>query len=356
MKPCPPQTEPSVIIYHDGPVLHITLNRPQVINSLDLNLIRQLAKALDEAEASLRIQVVLIMGAGTKGFCAGGDIKALVRAIKNEGEKPALTFFAEEYELNLRLHRFPKPVVVLADGITMGGGLGIAAGADLVVATEKTRMAMPETRIGFFPDVGATGWMFDRCPTGYPEFLGLTGYEMVGAECLRLGFATHLIAGKQLPDFVADLALHAAKLPREKPAAVKQLQKLFAPWSESQTLTNPVMDEWVQTYFHEAESLPEIVGSLSLCSLEHNLCQGVFQRLSERSPTALALTLKLLRHNQERPLAEVFQADLQAARFIINHPDYTEGVRARLIDKDNRPRWQPDNIAEIKTLPLNLLP
>jgi len=356
MKPHPQHPETSVIVYHDGPILQITLNRPQVINSLDLELIRRLAKALDEAEASPAIDLVLITGSGNKGFCAGGDVKALVHSIKAKGEKPALTFFAEEYQLNLRLHQFPKPVVVVADGITMGGGLGLAAGADLVVVTEKTRMAMPETRIGFFPDVGATGWMFDRCQAGYPEFLGLTGYEMVGAECLRLGFATHLVAGKQLPNFVADLAHHAAALPRGKPDSITLLKKLLAPWSDSQTSANPVMDDWVRIYFDGVESLTEIVGALSLCSLENNLCKGVFQRLSERSPTALALTLKLLRHNQGRPLAEVFQADLQAARFIINHPDYAEGVRARLIDKDNQPRWKPDKIAEIKTLPLNLLP
>ena len=354
MKPLPPQTEAPVIVYHDGPVLHITLNRPKVINSLNLELIRLLARALDEAEASPAVHVVLIRGSGDRGFCAGGDIKALSLFLRDEGDERALTFFAEEYALDLRLHRFPKPVVVLADGITMGGGLGIAAGADLVLVTERTRMAMPETRIGFFPDVGATGWMFDRCPAGYPEFLGLTGYEMVGAECLRLGFATHLIPRSRLPDVAARLALHAVDLSREKPVAVTQLKKLFASLSEPQILANPVMDEWVQTYFHGGESLPKILGALSLCSLQHDLCKGVFQRLADRSPTALVLTLKLLRHNEGRPLTEVFSADLQAARFIVSHPDYLEGVRARLIDKDNLPHWQPDNIAKVERLSLNL--
>ena len=108
-------------------------------------------------------------------------------------------FFQEEYALDLAIHEFPKPVVVLADGVTMGGGLGLAAGADLVIATERTRIALPETRIGFFPDVGATGWLFTKCPPGYPEFLALTGYEIQGAECLRLGLATDFTQSSRLP-------------------------------------------------------------------------------------------------------------------------------------------------------------
>jgi len=347
VKPKPLQTDETVIIRHAGSLLQITLNRPQVINSLNLQMVRGLSKALDEAEASPSVRAVLIQGSGERGFCAGGDIKALTLALKDEGDKPALTFFAEEYELDLRLHSFPKPVVVLADGITMGGGLGIAAGADFILATERTRMAMPETRIGFFPDVGATGWMFARCPAGYPEFLGLTGYEMVGAECLRLGFATHFSARKSLPEVVSSLIDNTNSLPREKSAALTQLQNFFATFTEIPIQKNPGMDKWVRNYFQGGETLPEILGSLSLCSLQHDLCKGVFQRLAERSPTSLALTLKLLRHNEGRPLAEVFQADLKAARFIINHPDYLEGVRARLIDKDDQPRWQPGTIAEV---------
>ena len=351
MKKTDSRIHSSLITEHDGAALLITLNRPQIINSLNLEMIRQLAQTLDFAEKSKAIKLVVINGAGEKGFCAGGDIKTLVKSIQGEGEKPALTFFAEEYEVNLRLHHFPKPVVVLADGVTMGGGLGLAAAADLVVASERTRMAMPETRIGFFPDVGATGWMFDRCPAGYPEFLGLTGYEMPGEECLRLGFANYLIAAKKIPELISALVGNAAELPGDKAAAVRELEKLFPTGSKSQTQAEKKMDKWVENHFHGAESLSNIVASLSLCSLEDNLCRGVFQRLSERSPTALALTLKLLRHNQGRPLKEVFQADLKAARFIINHPDYAQGVRARLIDKDNQPRWQPDK-DNFKQLPV----
>ena len=130
---------------------------------------------------------MVICGAGDRGFCAGGDLKELTRAVQAGAVHLADQFFREEYALDLMIHQCPKPVVVLAHGITMGGGLGLAAGADLVVATEATRMAMPETRIGFFPDVGGTGWLFTKCPPGYPEYLALTGYELAGGRMRPAG-------------------------------------------------------------------------------------------------------------------------------------------------------------------------
>ena len=133
---------------------------------------------------------MVICGAGDRGFCAGGDLKELTRAVQAGAVHLADQFFHDEYALDLMLHQCPKPVVVLAHGITMGGGLGLAAGADIVVATETTRMAMPETRIGFFPDVGGTGWLFTKCPPGYPEYLALTGYEL-GRGRMRPAGAGH---------------------------------------------------------------------------------------------------------------------------------------------------------------------
>ena len=148
-------------------------------------------------------------------------------------------FFREEYALDLMIHQCPKPVVVLAHGITMGGGLGLAAGADLVVATEATRMAMPETRIGFFPDVGGTGWLFTKCPPGYPEYLALTGYELVGAECVRLGLATHLVDSARLPELRQALKDCAGELPADKPGAVEQLEQVLAPFTRQDIAAQP---------------------------------------------------------------------------------------------------------------------
>ena len=245
-------------------------------------------------------------------------------------------------------------MVALADGITMGGGLGLAAGADLVVATERSRMAMPETRIGFFPDVGATGWLFERCPPGYPEYLALTGYELMGGECVRLGLATHLVASARLPELWANLTGISARLSSDKGEAVGQVRACLEALAEKNLPSRPEFDAWVAEHFAGKRSLGEIVASLRQCSLETTWCREVFERLAERSPTALALTLELLRANEGRPLPEVFQREARAAHFMIQHPDYLEGIRARIIDKDDQPRWQPGSIDELGHLESDL--
>jgi len=275
--------------------------------------------------------------------------------VKEKSFPRADEFFQEEYALDLSIHRFPKPVIVIVDGITMGGGLGLSAGANIVIATERTLMAMPETRIGFFPDVGATGWMFTKCPRGYPEYLGLVGYEMEGAECIRLGLANCLTKRGQLPRLRKTLQSFSGKLPYEKKIAAQQLKSLLASFFQKDFPSNPEMDAWVATHFSGKTSIREIMNSLSRCSREDRLCEDVYHRLSERSPTALVLTLNLLRHNEDRSLEEVFAVDTKAAQFMIRHPDYLEGIRARILDKDDQPHWQPSTIEEVTPLEVGLL-
>ena len=339
--------------YHHHTVM-IRLNRPKVLNSLNHEMIHSVQKALDEAKENRDIRVVLFYGEGKRAFCAGGDIKAMAQAVKEESLEKALHFLEDEYALDLSIHRFPKPVVVMADGITMGAGLGLTAGADVVIATERTRSAMPETRIGFFPDVGSTGWMFAKCPPGYPEYLGLTGYEMIGPECVRVGFASHLIHSQNIAETLTLIQANCENLSPEKSEAVEQLNMLINPLIEKTIPAKPDMDDWVRTYFEGKTSIVRIIEDLRQCGIQSNLCDGVFHRLSERSPTALVVTLELLRHNEGLPIEDVFKADLKAARFIMSHPDYVEGVRARLIDKDDNPRWQPDSIEKVESIDLDL--
>jgi enoyl-CoA hydratase len=343
-----------VLIEPIGQLLAITLNRPQVINSLNLEMIRLLQTALEIAQKEPRIHFVLLRGAGKRGFCAGGDLKTLAQAVQVGEAGRTDQFFQAEYALDLAIHDFPKPVVVLADGVTMGGGLGLAAGADLVIATERTRMALPETRIGFFPDIGATGWLFTKCPPGYPEFLALTGYEMQGAECLRLGLATDFTKSSRLPLIQDALTNFSLWLPGNRPAAAALLRSELAMFLEKPGFPPCDLDHWVAQHFQGKQTLPDIIGSLSTCSLESLVCREVFARLAERSPTSLALTLMLLRHNEGKPLAQVFAAEAQAAAFIVRHPDYLEGIRARLLDKDDQPRWSPADIDALKPLSLAL--
>jgi enoyl-CoA hydratase len=347
------QESPVQRVFRHG-MLTLVLNRPQVLNTLNLEMIRLLRAALEEALTDDRCRLVLLSGAGEHGFCAGGDLKDLAQAVKAGEIERAERFFREEYELDLFIQEFPKPLVAVAHGITMGGGLGLAAGADLVLATESTRMAMPETRIGFFPDVGATGWLFGKCPPGYPEYLALTGYEMVGGEAVRLGLATHLVQTGRRGEVSAALEGAAMGLAQGQDRAVEQLRAVVTPYAEPDLPAQPERDAWVAEHFAGKASLKEIMVSLSRCSLENRQCQDVFQRLAERSPTALALTLKLLRLNEGRTLPEVLARELKAAHFIIRHPDYLEGIRARLLDKDDKPRWQPATLEEAEALQVDL--
>jgi enoyl-CoA hydratase len=338
------QTDPPVLVTRHPGLMVLVLNRPRVLNTLNREMIRLLTLGLEEAMATAGVSLVVICGAGERGFCAGGDLKELTQAVQTGAVHLADQFFREEYALDLMIHQCPKAVVVLAHGITMGGGLGLAAGADLVVATEATRMAMPETRIGFFPDVGGTGWLFTKCPPGYPEYLALTGYEPLGAECVRLGLATHLVEAAQLPELRQALKDCAGELPAAKPEAVARLEQVLAPLAHRDIAPNPDLDAWVASRFAGKRSLEEIVAALNQCTLELKLCEDVRRRLGERSPTALAVTLQMLRANEGRPLPEVFHREALAAHFMVTHPDYLEGIRARIIDKDDQPRWQPDTI------------
>jgi enoyl-CoA hydratase len=334
---------PVLVSRHPG-LLALVLNRPAVLNTLNLEMVRLLRSALDEALAAEAVRLVLLAGAGDRGFCAGGDLKELTRDVRDGRVDLADRFFREEYALDLLIHQFPKPVVVLAHGITMGGGLGLAAGADIVVATEHTSMAMPETRIGFFPDVGATGWLFDKCPPGYPEYLALTGYELMGPECVRLGLATHLVPAARLAELRAALSHGAMELRLDRRAAAAQLESVLAPFALPANPPHPELDAWVAGQFAGQTSLQEIIASLQQCRPELRYCEDTCRRLGERSPTALAVTLQLLRANEGRPLEEVFHREALAAHFLITHPDYLEGIRARIIDKDDQPRWQPGSI------------
>ena len=342
--------EPGVLVERYDSMMAIILNRPRAINALTTEMIRLIRQALDEAQAGNRFQFVLLSGAGSRGFCAGGDIKRLAKAVREKAFWRAELFFEEEYALDLYLHRFPKPIIVIADGITMGGGLGLSAGADMVVATESSVMAMPETGIGFFPDVGATGWMFTKCPKGYPEYLGLTGYKARGAECIRLGLADCLVRKEQLGKLRGTLINFSEKVSSEKGEASHQFASFLTPLLEKSIPSNPEMDKWVKTHFSGMASVQEIIASLLRCSQQNRWCEDVYHQLLQRSPTALILTLKLLRHNEGQPLEEVFAVEAKAAHFMIRHPDYLEGIRAHILEKDDHPRWQPSTIEEVPPL------
>jgi enoyl-CoA hydratase len=334
---------PTVLVRRTKAVLHLILNRPGAINSLTLDMLRIIAAEFDKAGSDNAVKLVVISGSGAKGFCAGGDIKIMAQAVTENDIEPVMSFLKVENRLDLAIYNFHKPVVVFAHGITMGGGLGLSAGADILAVNETTRMAMPETRIGFFPDVGATGWLFKKCGKGYPEFLGLTGYELLGPECVRVGLADCLISSAQFDRALDAVIDHSPELPSGRRAAASALAEILRPFTQPDIPARKDMDGWIEEYFADKTSVLDILKNLKACSGQNDLCEGVFARLSERSPLSVVMTLKCLRSDEHKDLAEVYESDLRVARFLMTQHDFGEGVRARLIDKDNQPHWDPES-------------
>lgn len=339
-----------VIVRRLKSALHLILNRPAALNSLTLEMVQIIAAEIDEAASDDSIKLVIFSGIAAKGFCAGGDIKIMARAVTENNIEPAMRFLKAENDLDLAIHLFHKPVIVFAHGITMGGGLGLSAGADIVAATDTTRMAMPETRIGFFPDVGATGWLFRKCGPGYPEFLGLTGYELPGPECVRAGLADCLIPSARFDETLYAIIERSPELPTGREAAAGVLMEILRPFMQTDIPAKQAMDRWIENYFADKTSVLDLLKDLKTCSDQNDLCEGVFSRLSERSPLSVVTTLHCLRHNEHKNLAKVYDADLMVARFLMTQHDFREGVRARLLDKDDRPRWKPKSFAEATRL------
>ncbi|MGQ9842430.1 MAG: enoyl-CoA hydratase/isomerase family protein [Spirochaetota bacterium] len=332
-----------VIVRYNPQSLSIILNRPEAINSLTVEMIDAISDALIQARNNDSIHFVVIYGNGSKGFCAGGDIKKLYQACVQGDSNFIQEFYSKEYDLDFTIHTFPKSIIVIADGITMGGGLGLAAGAQFVIVTEKTVMAMPETRIGFFPDVGATGWLYTKCRKGYPKYLALTGDNLHGDECVHVGLAHHHILSHILPQCVDELE----NLRGSNKDIQLAIERTVLKYATTVQHDRNIKDEWVARFFDTEKPLQSILQSLAQCSTEHELCSGVFTRIAERSPTSLVMTDLLLKANKGKALDEVFARELQAAIFMTHHHDYREGVRARLIDKDNIPQWKPATIEEV---------
>ncbi|MFQ3581955.1 MAG: enoyl-CoA hydratase/isomerase family protein [Chloracidobacterium sp.] len=306
-----------------GKVALLTLNRPQVINVLTTAMLRALDRALDDIAADETIQSVVLRGAGARGFCAGADVKWLRQCVLDGQPELGDEFFAVEYALDLRLHTFPKPIVALMEGVTMGGGLGLAIGARHRVATPTTRLAMPEVHIGFFPDVGAS-WFLRQLPGAWGRYLALTGASIDGATARALGLATHYLDAPPVADLVDRLQAAPAAV------ALDALAQVPPP--------SIARDEWIETHFAHG-SPAEILSSLETATDERSTQAA--QSLRAASPFSVALTWELLCSSPPASLEAAFAREGELARQAIRHPDYAEGVRARLVDKDFNPRWAP---------------
>ncbi len=323
----------------------ITLNRPQALNALSLGMVRDITAALLQWQGDAQVAAVLLRGAGREGkapaFCAGGDIRFFHQAAL-AGDPTLEDFFTEEYALNHLVHHYGKPTIALMDGITMGGGMGLAQGATLRVVTEHSKLAMPETQIGLFPDVGG-GWFLSRCPGHLGEFLALTGHVMGAGDALSVGLADVFIDSAGLSALVESLADQPIETPAQAVAAVKA--RAQATPAAALQAHRPLID----THFSQPTAM-EIVNSLSASDTPFAL--QALADLRKRSPLMLAVTLEQLRRARGMTLAE----DLRMERDLVRHcfhlrpgvaSETVEGIRALAVDKDHHPRWNPKRLEDV---------
>jgi enoyl-CoA hydratase len=319
----------------------ITINRPQALNALTLDNYRGIDPALRAWAADPSVHAVVVRGAGDRAFCAGGDVRAVYEAGRGIAGDPSLTavFFREEYELIRRIHHFPKPYLAIIDGITMGGGAGISVNGAYRIATEHTLLAMPETGIGLFPDVGATRFL-NRCPGHIGRYLGLTGARLNAADALYCGFATHFVERDRLAALLDELA--------GEHAAVEPVLSRFAAAPDPPSLASlqPAIDRCFAD--NTIEVVLEALAAEAAAGGTHaEWAAETRADLLTKSPTSLKITLRQLTIGRDYDLDAALALEYRLTQHVMAGHDFYEGIRAMLIDRDRNPQWHPANLAEI---------
>ncbi|WP_229070040.1 enoyl-CoA hydratase/isomerase family protein [Actinoplanes sp. DH11] len=324
-------SEKPVIIDVDGQLGHVTLNRPAAINALTPEMVAIVASALQDWRTADQIRTVLITGAGPRGLCAGGDIRA-IHADAVSGGTGSLDFWAAEYRLNATIAAYPKPIVAWMDGLVMGGGIGISAHASVRVVTERSRLAMPEVGIGFHPDVGGS-WLLSHAPGQLGTHLALTGTPIGAADGIAAGLADHFVPAGRLPDLIEALT---------RTGAVDAVRSLAG---EPPPGDLAAAREWIDSCY-AAPTVGEIVSRLA--AHPSPAAQAAAKEIATKSPTSLVATLRSIRVAAGLPdLAAALEREYRLSAAMLRLPDLAEGIRAQIIDKDRRPRWQPPTLAEV---------
>jgi enoyl-CoA hydratase len=311
----------------EGKIGRLRLNRPKAIHALSLDMCRAMIDALVAWRSDAAVELVLLDHAEGRGFCAGGDVRAVAESGKGDGEE-ARAFFHTEYQLNHLLFTFAKPVVSFLDGIVMGGGVGIGLPAKYRIATERTTFAMPEATIGLFPDVGG-GWYLSRLPGRLGQYLALTAARLNGADMHAIGLATHYIPSDALDGVKAAIAAD----PRAVEAVLNAAS--VEPSPAPILAQRPDIDR-----LFAADILEDILAALAADPGEW--AQAVLAGLRTKSPLSCKIALRLLSEGAVRSnFGDEMQLEYCLAAHVCQRHDFIEGVRALLIDKDNAPRWDP---------------
>jgi enoyl-CoA hydratase len=331
-------TEPDLIVRREGSAGIVRLNRPKAINAMTLEMSEGIDRALDQFESDPAVSVVLLEGAGERGLCAGGDIRGLYESSRAGGDL-GKRFWRQEYVMNARIAKYPKPYVAFMDGLVMGGGVGLSAHSRHRVVTERTKLAMPEVGLGFFPDVGGT-WLLSRTPGEIGSYFGLTGQTMNGPDAIHARFADAVVPSAKLP------ALREV-LTKVRPGTLSiEVEALIDGFATGETsgpvaAMQPTIDRW---FAHDR--MEDIVASLAHDGSE--LAQATLKTLLEKSPRGMVVTLKLLRLGRTSSSLEAcLVREYRAALEVFRSDDFREGVRAAVIDKDRNPTWSPPKIEDV---------
>ncbi|MGU3434873.1 enoyl-CoA hydratase/isomerase family protein [Actinomycetes bacterium M1A6_2h] len=311
----------------------ILLDRPKAINALSHEMTRAIDSQLIEWESDSTVRAVLLKGAGDRGLCAGGDIVSIYEDARSGGTASA-DFWRDEYVMNSRIGRFPKPFVAVMDGIVMGGGVGIAAHASVRIVTERSKVGMPEVGIGFVPDVGGT-WLLAHSPGQTGVHVALTTARMSAADAIAAGFADHLVPSDSLADF--EKALRAG--------TVDDAVGTFAqPPGESELMSQR---DWIDE-FYVGDDAAVIVNRLRTSGIDAAVAAA--DAIEGKSPTSVAVTLRSIREaEQSTSLEAVLNREYRISVACLSSPDLVEGIRAQVIDKDRSPSWTPSSLADVSS-------
>jgi len=329
------------------------LNSERSLNALSLDMIRLLGPKLAQWAADPGVACIVLRGAGQKAFCAGGDVRSLRDGILEHAGKPApdpkaAAFFGEEYRLDYHIHTYPKPILVWGSGIVMGGGLGLLAGGSHRVVTESTRIAMPEVTIGLYPDVGGS-WFLRRMPGRTGLFMALTGVSLGAADARLVNLADFVLRASDYELLVG--RLNAGVWGSNADANRAELSRLLRELSDeahpAHAPSNLRAHEQLIAHFTEGEDLSSIVSRITGYTGDDAWLKKAAVTLASGSPTSIALIWELWKRAGAMSLAEVFQMELVVSLQCCAHPDFSEGVRALLIDKDGKPDWTPPTLGAV---------
>lgn len=325
----------------------ITLNRPQVLNALSHDMVRLITNQLEAWRSDDSVAAVFMTAAGEKAFCAGGDIRSMYDSYK-DGTRTYSDFFIDEYLLDYALWRYSKPVVALMDGITMGGGMGLAQAASLRIATSKTRMAMPETGIGLIPDVGGS-FFLSRMQPELALYLGLTGQTIYAADARYCGLADIYIEGDAVPKVLP--ALQGIDWTQGAAPALERIRSVLDPLT-SQPAEPPLAAAAGALLEHFSKpGVQAIMASLEKAAAgdgpHTRWAADTLALMKQRSPLSMGLVFRQLEEGRRLDLADCFRQEYNLVIGCIEDGDFIEGVRALIVDKDKQPKWNPSDIAGV---------